>query len=262
MKSVWYFLYFQNKFHARHTAIQTNRQTHLYTHAYTPMLDTRIEDNYNINSIESCGILMFYSKVFDVRRPKFHVFPIVLSILCALCVYGPVSKTRITGIESKPKTTKAKNTHITHAQKPAETLSLVQKKMTNIFIDNFSHTQLFKIICALSNAKARVFFSIVISFFHSHFTSSSSSLSHPLPLPLSLRSLMSVVFIVARCYILRFLCVCSAYSLWFSDEWRFGRGVENSVIFSFDVPIDRMMCLFRIARGRKSESEQKRKLYG
>lgn len=165
MKSVWYFLYFQNKFHARHTAIQTNRQTHLYTHAYTPMLDTRIEDNFNINSIESCEMLMFYSKVFDVRRPKFHVFPIVLSILCALCVYGPVSKTRITGIESKPKTTTAKNTHITHAQKPAETLSLVQKKMTNIFIDNFSHTQLFKIICALSNAKARLFSRLSSLFF-------------------------------------------------------------------------------------------------
>lgn len=188
MKSVWYFLYFQNKFHARQTAIQTNRQTHLYTHAYTPMLDTRIEDNYNINSIESCEMLMFYSKVFDVRRPKFHVFPIVLSILCALCVYGPVSKTRITGIESKPKTTTAKNTHITHAQKPAETLSLVKRKWQTFSLTT-SATHNYSKLFVLYRMLKLVFFSRLSSLF---FTRTS------LPLRLPYLTLFHCLYLYAR----------------------------------------------------------------
>lgn len=55
------------------------------------MFDTWIEDKYNINSIESCEMLMFYSKVFDVSRPKFMFYSFIdLFSVCVACICGPV----------------------------------------------------------------------------------------------------------------------------------------------------------------------------
>lgn len=207
-------------------------------------------------------MLMFYSKVFDVsRRPKFHV-PVVLSIclVCPWCACVWTSEQnydRITGIERKPKTT-AKNTlsHTRYTRRTHKNTSWNSRSKENDKHFHWQlqpHTTIQNYLCALSNAKAmRSLFSRLSSFFHSHFTSSSSSSSHPLRFSLSRRllSFMSVVFIVARCY---FLCVFRIYSLWFSDEWRVGRGGKNSVIFySICQSIEWCVCC---ERGRKREKK-------
>lgn len=82
-------------------------------------------------------MLMFYSKVFDVSRPKFMFYSFIdLFCVRAVCVRTS-AKLNHRNMESKitARATEKKNAH-TYTTKKAATKILVQKEMTNIFIDN------------------------------------------------------------------------------------------------------------------------------
>lgn len=143
--------------------------------------------------------------------------------------------------------------------------------MTNIFIDNNyttiqllsynNYSKLFVVALSLSNTKAicSLFFSIVIFFFTRtspplllHFSTTNISFSFlSLYLMLSSSLLHDVTFCAFRLI----------FRQWVVGGIWGGGGVIKFSDFLFDMPIDRMMCLFRVYGQREREREQEKSLW-
>lgn len=241
----------------------TQTYRHICTHTGS-MLELKIK--YNRNSIESFEMLMFYFEVCRRCPSPNSMYSIVLSICLVservcVCMFGPVSKTSIHRIRkqtewfehnSSPQKTHSHSDGSTHVKTQ---LNIQFKRKWQTFSLTTSATELFKIICALSNAKAPFFFSLL-------------GLS-----PACFRFILA--FAHVSCSLLHdvtFLCsahpqciVCRRAKFWgYCNRCEGKEGGTNSVIFLFDMPIDRMMCLFRTMRNeneREKRSSSKKALW-